>query len=135
MKSRTKLGHQIIFFLFSGVLNFLINITAYCSLTYLGFHYLLSSGIGWSFGVVNSYFVNKHFTFKSKSPMGKEFSRHLCVYVLQLLLSWSGLIILIDIYGFGYYVSYAINIVFVTVVSFFGLKYFAFRTHAFQNID
>ena len=114
-------------FLLIGGINFLINFITYVLLVFWGFHYLAASGVAWLLGVINSYYLNRKITFSSNAPIVGELTRHLIVYIMQLLIAWILLIILIEFAGFDYITSYLMNIIFVTIVSFIGLKYFAFR--------
>jgi putative flippase GtrA len=121
---------QFIRFLLIGGINFILNSVTYTVLVILGIHYLISSGIGWIIGVISSYWLNRHFTFKSDTPVTREFSKYLIVYIIQLFVSWTGLVFLVGVLHFGALVAYAINVIFVTATSYLGLKYFAFRTIA-----
>ncbi len=117
-------------FLVVGLTAFLLNAAIYSGLVTLGVHYLIASGVGWIVGIVNSFFLNKRFTFKSEGSVREELPKTIFVYVVQLVVSWTGLIILIDGLGFGEIVAFMINVVVVTAVSFIGLKFFAFQRKA-----
>lgn len=55
-----------------GVMNTLITLVSIFVLMRLGVHYLFSNGIGYSFGFVNSFIMNKYWTFQKKGATGKQ---------------------------------------------------------------
>jgi putative flippase GtrA len=110
-----------------GVMNVIINAVVYVGLVWLGVHYLIASVCGSCLGVLNSFVMSKFFVFGAEGDGVKQFFKTVGVYGVQFAVSWTGLVILIEIFGLNPYAAYVANIVVVTLVSFFGLKLFAFR--------
>lgn len=118
-----------------GVLNVLINFAVYAGLVWLGAHYLVASAVGTTLGILNSFVWSKFFVFRKEGDVLGQFAKTLMVYLVQTLVSWSGLIVLIEYVGLHPYVAYIANIIFVTTVSFLGLKFFAFGSRRFIKTD
>lgn len=110
-----------------GVMNAFINAVIYSCLIYIGLHYILASAIGTIFGILNAFVWSKFFVFGHKGRTLPQLLRTIGVYVVQILVSWIGLVIMIEGLGMNPYLAYAANITVVTAISFLGLKYFAFR--------
>lgn len=113
-----------------GVLNVTINAVVYASLVYLGAHYILASAAGTTLGILNAFVWSKFFVFNRSGRAWPQLLRTVAVYLIQIAASWTGLVIMIELVGLGPYVAYAANIVVVTLVSFLGLKHFAFKEDA-----
>ena len=113
-----------------GVVNVIINAVVYVALVALGVHYIIASICGSTLGVLNSFVMSKFFVFRVEGDGMSQFFKTIGVYAVQFAVSWAGLIILVELVGLNPYLAYAANIVIVTVVSFFGLKLFAFRPNA-----
>ncbi|MEA2095912.1 MAG: GtrA family protein [Candidatus Cloacimonadota bacterium] len=87
----TKTIEQFIKFGMVGLLNTLITISIiFIFMMLLNVSYILSNIIGYLFGFVNSFILNKIWTFKSKKPIGRESFFFVLIfaicYLLQLLL-------------------------------------------------
>ncbi|WP_138493327.1 GtrA family protein [Paenibacillus pinistramenti] len=68
---RQLFQHGLIRFIIVGVVNTVIGLTVtFICLNALGLNYWASTLIGNAVGAVNSYFMNKSFTFKSKASIG-----------------------------------------------------------------
>lgn len=118
---------QLLRFGFVGALNVIINATIYNLLVWLGVHYILASAAGVVFGVANSFILNKLFVFKAKGDTSRQFGKTLLVYAAQNALSWTSLAFWVEIANVGPYWAYWLTIVPVTIASFIGLRFFAFR--------
>lgn len=111
-----------------GVMNVVINAAIYSCLVYVGVHYLLASAAGTIIGIFNAFFWSKFFVFKHKGRALPQLYRTIAVYLMQIVISWSGLVILIELLKMNPYMAYVANIAVVTLASFLGLKHFAFKT-------
>ena len=69
-----------------GVLNTALHYAVFYSLySFLGINYLLSSGIGYTAGLMNSYVLNRNWTFRSRNTKrGGEFARFASVNLVSL---------------------------------------------------
>ena len=110
-----------------GIMNVVINAAIFSYLVYVGVHYLLASAAGAIVGILNSFLWSKFFVFKHKGKALPQLYRTIAVYSMQIAISWAGLVILIELLKINPYMAYAANIAVVTLVSFLGLKHFAFK--------
>jgi ribonuclease H / adenosylcobalamin/alpha-ribazole phosphatase len=98
----------------------------YLLLKYLEVNYLVSSGSGYILGVFIGFYLNKFFTFESKSlKYGVELIKYFLVYGISLGIS---LFILKGLVFFGLNILIA-NILIIgltTIINYFGSKYFVF---------
>ena len=112
-----------------GVLNTLIHYCIFLALYKLiGVHYLVASAIGYIAGIVNSYCINKKWTFNSTGgPKIFEFSKFLSVNAIALgvnMLSLEWLVVYIQIIPEH---SQLLAIIFSLTVNFVGNKYWTFK--------
>ena len=118
-----------------GVANVFINALVYVGLVYIGVHYIAASFVGYVLGIINAFFWSKRFVFRVDGAAFEQFLKTILVYLVQLLVSWTGLIAFVEIFGFNPYIAYAANAIVVTLLSFFGLKLFVFRKQRDANSD
>lgn len=115
-----------------GILNllmFLFGITT-------GIGYSFFKAISFIFAVINSYFLNKRWTFRKKGKMEKkEFTKFIVVslitfginvFTASLLVNFIGPIGNIPLYVWANISALAAT-VFTTLINFFGYKYFVFK--------
>lgn len=67
-----------------GVFNTLITFICYSILIYFGLNYLLSNIIGYSLGVLNSFYWNKNWVFKVSNNQSKRFLKFIIVNLITL---------------------------------------------------
>jgi len=114
-------------FLLIGVSSAVLTTLVYAVLVALKFHYIIASGLAWALGVAYSFVLNKRFTFRAGGDARAQAARTVLVYILQLGVTWSGLAFLVEVLKLHPYVAYLINTIPPPLISFFGLKLFAFR--------
>ena len=121
------LNDQRVRFLIVGILNTVVGYGAFAFFIYLGIHYLYSNLFSTILGVLNSYYFNKYFTFNRPKVSGKEAFRFIFVYAISYLLG--NFILFVGISQLHYlpYLVGAFNIVCVTIISWFGHKYYSFK--------
>ncbi len=80
---------QFIKFCMVGVVSTAIDVGMFALLTKVaGVHYLISNVISFLTSLVNSYALNRKFTFRNKhKKIGRQFSKYLTVYTIGLGLS------------------------------------------------
>ncbi|MCU9612133.1 GtrA family protein [Caldibacillus lycopersici] len=132
-------NHSFFKFLLVGVLNTIIGLSfMYISLNIFHLHYWISTFIGNSIGAVVSYFLNKIFTFQSKSPFGSSVIRFvlviICCYVVAYQLGLSVTEGLLDVTGIlpAQYIDEVAILIgsgLYTIMNYFGQRYFVFRTN------
>lgn len=114
-------------FVFVGVLNTIVGYGFFAFFVLIGLHYSLALILSSVIGIIHSYFWNKYFTFKSFMRSFFEFFRFVSVYLVIFLLNWAFLWIFVDIYSFNILQVQAGVIIFLTICSFLGHKFWSFR--------
>jgi putative flippase GtrA len=67
-----------------GVSNTLLSTAIFAALFHLGVPYLLGSALAFALGALNSYTLNRRWTFRSRGPRAPELARFLCVQAVGL---------------------------------------------------
>jgi putative flippase GtrA len=119
---------QFIKFNIVGIINTAITYGIYSLLVYLGVHHQIAVLCDYTFGIMISFFFNKHMTFKIKertSP-GMLF-RMILSYVFILGVNMAALWVLVDTLLFNKYLSQIAALALVSVLSFTAQKFFVFR--------
>lgn len=129
-KNRQGIWH-FIKFMAVGAINFLVDYGILTLLnTVFGWPLLISNTISYTCGVINSFLLNRYWTFKIKHSF---FSRHFAVFVMINLLSLGvnnlAVYILGDLYGFHNLWAKLIATVFSFTVNFAGNKLLVFNQH------
>jgi putative flippase GtrA len=83
---------QLVRFGIVGCSNTLLSWCAFALLVWLGVHYLLASAVAWTLGALNSYVLNRRWTFRSQGRWAPELVRFGAVQCAGLLLD----IVLLD---------------------------------------
>lgn len=122
------LGDQRIRFLITGGVNTAAGYGTFALLLWLGTHYLSANVAATVVGVTCSYFLNKYFTFRQYKKSYSEALRFVSVYAVSFLLGCAALYLLVDLLSVSAYAAGVLNLVFTTLISWFGHKYFSFRT-------
>ena len=120
---------QFVKFSLVGVLNTLIHYAIfYICYALLDFYHLLASTIGFCVAVVNSFFLNKYWTFGSQSPdLGRQFSRFISVSLLALLVNLATMALLVEWLMFDPLIAQLGAIGLALGVNFTGNKLWSFR--------
>lgn len=84
------MGTSFFRFLLVGIVNTLVGLTAMYALHHIeGQSYWASTFVGNTIGAIVSYFLNRTFTFKSNSPIGKSAIRFMFVILVCYFISYS----------------------------------------------
>lgn len=107
-------------FCITGALNTLVDTGIYTALiNLLGVNIYIAQVFGYSAGIVNSYCINRSWTFRSKSSFfGREMYRFLLVNVSILLMSLALMYALNKYLALHYLVMKAVTVVFTISVGF-----------------
>lgn len=109
-----------------GIVNTLVDFAVFTVLTFFGTHYMLSQVISYSCGVVNSFIMNKYWTFGAKStPHGDEILKFIAVNVVSLGVSLTVLYPLKP--QLGVFSAKIIATLFSMMVNFLGSKLWVFK--------
>ena len=119
---------QFVKFSLVGVLNTGIHYVVFL-LLYKCFeiYFLLASAIGYCMGLINSFFMNRVWTFRSKTMRKKtQFMKFVIVNLLAMLINLGTLGILKVIFNVAPEFGQAISIGSAMIVNFLGNKYWTF---------
>lgn len=118
---------QRIRFLFVGGINTAVGYGTYALLVFCGILYFYANIISTIIGVTCSYFLNKYFTFQKRKKSYSEMVRFITVYLVSFLLGNILLYLFIGIMKLSPYFVGLINLLFTSLISWFGHKYYSFR--------
>ncbi|WP_442951591.1 GtrA family protein [Paenibacillus sp. GYB004] len=122
-------------FVLVGVTNTIISYLVFIGCNLLVDNYLVSLLISYIIGVVNSYFLNKNWTFRTPktrnlSTIIKFITVYLCTFLVNLII----LILLVDFLYFSASLSQAISLIITTMISFIGHKYWSFKNKEVSDV-
>lgn len=119
---------QFLKFIVVGVLSTIVNYGFfYGFLNYLGMDYLLSSALGFLFGVFAGYLINKRWTFQVKSKNLIHVIKYYLVYSCSLVISIAILKLVVDILGMKPEIANILVIGITTCTNFVGIKWIVFN--------
>lgn len=122
---------QIIKFCIVGVLNTAVDYIVYAiCVKFFGIHYAISQVIGPIFGIINSFILNRLWTFKSDNKGKKtlqELVQFVIVNVVSIGISVIALGILVDGNGMEELIAKVIIIPVTQIVNFLGYKLWVFK--------
>ena len=118
---------QFIKFALIGVLNTGIYYTLYLLLLWLGFHYIFAATVGTVAGMINSYVLNKIFTFRSTNKNISEKVKFLIVNAVQYLCSVLTIHICIAYFNISAELAGLVAVPIGMIIGFLGNKFWTFR--------
>lgn len=120
---------QFITFSIIGVINTLIHYCVFITLiNTTELHYLISSSIGYCFGLINSYILNKKITFKStNNNVFSEFLKFVAVNVIALSVNLLILKSFVELFNLSPEFSQVFGILGSLTANFFGNKIWTFK--------
>ncbi|MFD2618534.1 GtrA family protein [Terrilactibacillus laevilacticus] len=122
---------SIIKFGIVGCLNTLIDFIVFALLTAVGIPYVISQCISYGAGVLNSYILNRSWTFKQSKQTGKtqEFGKFVVVNIVTLFITLSLLAFFYQVMGYPKLVSKGIATIIGVAINFVGSRFWVFREH------
>lgn len=112
-----------------GVLNTLVTLAVIFLLKeVLGVFYVIANWIGFVFGVLNSYFFNKIWTFKSKNPVKGEAVLFFAVTGVCYLIQLGALVLMKEVMKIPFFWAQLIAMVIYTGFGFLGNNFVTFRS-------
>ena len=114
-------------FIIVGVVNTILSYALFSVLLYFQISYVLSYWVSMCAGVLNSYILNKFWTFHVRKRSIAEFIRFVSVYLMSFFIGMLTLYCLVDVLMINTYVAGIINLFLTTLISWFGHKHFSFR--------
>jgi putative flippase GtrA len=128
-------GVQFLRFCTVGIGNTAVDVTAFYLLTLGGVPYLLAQVLSYSVGIVNSFFLNRKWTFRVTHKTNVlEIAKFIFVNGLSLLVSSGLLFILYDVYHLNLWLSKFVTIGGGSVVNFMGSRLWVFTENQKQGV-
>lgn len=119
---------QFIKFGLVGVLNTIITLSIiFVFMKLLNVSYILSNVIGYLFGFVNSFMLNKIWTFKSKKSIGSESFFFVLIFVVCYFIQLTFLIILKEKLLVKPEYAQIISMILYSIINFSGNKFITFK--------
>jgi putative flippase GtrA len=101
-----------------GASNTLLSWCLYAVLEHIGIHYLLASGLAFATGALNSYALNRRWTFRSRGRHAPEIARFGAVQCIGLALDVCLLYVLVHQVGIHHLIAQALVFPVASVVTF-----------------
>jgi putative flippase GtrA len=124
---RLVLG-QWLRFVAVGVSNTLLSTLVFAALFHLGVHYLLASSVAFALGALNSYVLNRRWTFRSRERRAPELARFTCVQIVGLGVDLALLSGLVELAGIPHVVAQVLAFPAASVVMFALSRQWAFKS-------
>lgn len=125
---------ELIVYCMIGCTGAALDFVIYALLTHcFGVHYQLANFLSVSFGIINNFFLNRHFNFKIKDRMGARLLSFYSVGMFGWAMSATLLWLFIGRMGLNTLVAKLSTIVFVTVVQFCLNKFITFKKKELDN--
>jgi putative flippase GtrA len=110
-----------------GVTNTLLSTAIFAGLEELGLHYLVGSSLAFAVGALNSYTLNRRWTFHSHAPPAPELGRFLIVQAVGLGVNLAVLAALIEVVSIRHIFAQLLAFPAASVVTFALSRQWAFR--------
>lgn len=115
-------------FSITGLLNTAVDFSLFMILSYFGVWLLVAQAVGYTGGMLNSYLVNRSWTFGSREPIvGRQLVRFVFSNLIQLVLSMFLLQGLVVGMGLSKLVGKLLTVGFILTLSFFINRLWVFR--------
>ncbi|MFE4120116.1 GtrA family protein [Priestia sp. YIM B13486] len=119
-----------------GVVNTLIDFVVYALLTTIGVNYILAQWVSYSAGILNSYVMNRKWTFERKEKSSRrEVISFVIVNLITLSLTSFMLTVLYNKWGISLLISKLLITIVSVGINFIGTKLFVFTTKKERGID
>mgnify|MGYP000859673245 CR=1 FL=1 len=124
-----RIWNEAALFSIVGIINTGVDFAVFTLLNgVVGINHLLSQVLSYSCGIVNSFFLNRRWTFRVERPKTvKEFAAFVLVNILSLGISLLVLYVTRDFLHWNIYLSKGIATIFSMGVNFSGNKWLVFR--------
>jgi putative flippase GtrA len=121
---------QFIKFNLVGLLNTALDFVLFSLLTWIGVYYILAQCVSYGVGMLNSYTLNKYWTFAQKGRLEpKQAIRFLVLNLSSLLLSLLLLMLFKDSWGIAILAAKLLTTLITTLVNYAGNKLWVFRVN------
>ena len=126
---------EAIKFSFVGVINTSITLlTIFILMKLFSVSYIISNIIGYAFGFINSFVMNKKWTFKANGPLFRETALFIIIFIICYILQLLFLILLTRYIGINTEYSQVLAMIIYTVFNFLGNKFITFKKSIITGI-
>jgi putative flippase GtrA len=101
-----------------GISSNIILYLAYLLLTGFGLGHKTAMTLLYAVGILQTFLLNRHWTFGHQGSMHSAFARYVIVYFLGYLVNFSGLYVFVDVLGFAHQLIQGMMIILVAVLLF-----------------
>jgi len=110
----------------SGLVNTALGVFVIFLLTALGLNYVLANAGGYLVGLMTSFLLNKHWTFRAKGDQKGELIRFLAVFAVGYLVNIAAVAFAVEILGWRALVAQLVGVACYVALSFLGMKFLVF---------
>lgn len=110
-----------------GLTNTFVSLTTYYLMLYFGIHYMIANIVGFTVGVLNSYFWNHKFVFKSIKFSLIEFLKTYLSYLSTFILNTVTLVLFIEFWNINQKVAPILNLTYSIPLNFILNKYWVYK--------
>ena len=114
-------------FLIVGGLNTLVSFVLYSALVFVEIYPPVAMFLVYPIGIIQSYMLNKYFTFKSRGKSLKELARFVLITLCAMVINIGSLSLFVNILELDALLSGLLSLFFATVISYLGHNKFSFR--------
>ena len=101
----------------------------YLLLTSFGIGYKTAMTLLYVAGILQTFLLNRQWTFSHKGDIRNAFIRYVVIYLLGYLVNFSGLYIFVDVLGFSHQLIQGVLIIIVAVLLFMLQRVWVFDKH------
>lgn len=116
------LGNSFIRFIIVGTSNFIITVVTFMIIYHISSEYNIASISGFSLSLINSYYLNKNFTFSSNTQNKSVKFKFFAANIFGLLINLLSLNILITIFHLDEILSQIISTICVMLINYSSFK-------------
>lgn len=116
------LGNSFIRFIIVGTSNFIITVVTFTIIYHISSRYNIASISGFSLSLINSYYLNKNFTFSSNTQSKSVKFKFVAANIFGLLINLLSLNILITKFHLDEILSQIISTIFVMLINYSSFK-------------
>lgn len=123
-------GRQFIKFGIVGLSNTIISFAVYYILLYIGVNYIIANTMGFIISVLNAYYWNNKYVFKSKGDKKssmKKLIKTFASYGSTFILSTVLLVVMVDYLNISEIIAPVINLIITIPLNFLLNKFWAFK--------
>lgn len=117
---------QLLRFAVVGIGSNIILYLAYLLLTGLGLGHKTAMTLLYAVGILQTFLLNRRWTFKHQGKFDGAFIRYIFVYLLGYVVNLSGLYIFVDVFGFAHQLIQGVMIFLVAALQFYFQRLWVF---------